>query len=120
MWSRFTGVSSFGCSFHRTRRSLECGLSRMRFLLQKPAVQNVLDAVDLHRHVRAGEPGDLGNCGGVHFLEIADHDLAIERLELADQAGETELDALPVYIGRFITSGGRTLDLFEDGEPGVG
>jgi hypothetical protein len=48
----------------------------------KPARQDVFDPVNSHGDVAGGQSGNFSDGRGVHFFEIADDDLTVERFEL--------------------------------------
>ena len=66
----------------------------------------------------ACEYGDLRDGGGVHVLQMTDHDLPVERLELPDELRELLEGPLPVDV-RPVTSPRGPLDLFEAYKAGV-
>lgn len=54
----------------------------------KAACQQAFDAMDAHGNIGGRQPSNLSDFGSVQIFEIADDDLAVERLELLDQGSE--------------------------------
>lgn len=90
----------------------------MTISLVKAPRQDVLDAVNLHRHVSGRESRDFRDGGGVHLFEIENNHLAVEGLQLLDQPGK----ALEIFavagVGLVVCLGGERFEFFERDEPG--
>ena len=79
----------------------------------KPARQNIFDPVNSHGDVAGGQSSDFSDGRGVHFFEIADNDLAVERFELLNQCCQTlQVDSL-VSGGFTLPRVGKYFELFE-------
>src|SRR5437899_2220052 len=81
---RLMGRFSSGCSLQAEPGFIPSVCSDIPLLLQKTIGQNILDAMDLHSEIRGRKTRDLSDGGRVQFLQVRNHDLPVQWLELAD------------------------------------
>src|SRR5579864_817246 len=109
-------IGSVGCSCQIFCGSSKLNSSGIGFSFVEPALQDVLDPMNLHSNVGRRKPGDFSRRIRIHTLEIRNDDLAIDRLELLDQRGEA-LKGLVLAGNTFaLLIGWHGLDLFDAGE----
>src|SRR5262252_7233690 len=85
----------------------------MRLLLSNAMRKDLLYAADLHGDIGGGKPGDIRYRRGVHFLQIRDDDLPVQRSELHDDLLNVAQGSFAIDVTRLVDALERSFDLLE-------
>src|ERR1035437_2168263 len=108
-----TASFSSGWSLQMAPGSFARVSSDMAFFLAKTAGKDILDSVNFHSDIRRRKSRDLCDGGGVHVLQMRNHDLPVQRFELPDELRELLERSLPIDVRLAMFARRGPLDLFE-------
>src|ERR1035437_2056580 len=96
--SMFTASLSSGWSLQMAPGSCALFRSDIAFLLEKTAGKDILDPMNFHSDIGRRKPSNFRDGGRVHVLQMRNHDLPVQRFELADEPRELLQRSLAIDV----------------------